>query len=109
MQPKKPDFTQIETELRLALSDPALFNIYRLGECKINGWRLEVIILHDIQKTTIEGWDMTQHTTELYKVVQSVSDKCKVPGCVGGAAHAPNDFYTLVGSHLSFGYPRQEG
>ncbi|MBG1239739.1 hypothetical protein [Nostoc sp. NZL] len=32
MQPEKPDFTQIERELRLALSDPALSKIYRLGD-----------------------------------------------------------------------------
>ncbi|MEH2025351.1 hypothetical protein [Nostoc sp.] len=44
MQPEKPDFVQIERELRLALSDRALSNIYRLGECKINGWRLEVVV-----------------------------------------------------------------
>lgn len=113
MQPEKPDFLKIERELRLALSDPALSKIYRLGECKINGWRLEAIVLHDIQKTTSsyggEGWDMTPHTSELSKVAQTVSDKCKVPGCAGGAAHALNDFYTLIGSHLSFGYRRQEG
>jgi hypothetical protein len=113
MRHEKPDFVQIERELHLALSDPVLSKIYRLGECKINGWRLEVVVLHDIQKTTSiygsEGWDMTPHTTNLYKVAQSVSDKCKVPGYAGGAANAPNDFYTVIGSQMSFGYPRTGG
>ncbi|MBE9001703.1 hypothetical protein IQ274_26715 [Nostoc sp. LEGE 12447] len=113
MRPEKPDFVQIERELRLALSDPALSKIYRLGECKINGWRLEVVVLHNIEKITSsyggEGWDMTPHVIKLDKIAQTVSDKCKVPSCAGGAAHAPDDFYTLIGSHLSFGYPRRVG
>ncbi|MBW4422987.1 MAG: hypothetical protein KME50_00585 [Nostoc desertorum CM1-VF14] len=69
--------------------------------------------MHDIQKTTSsyggEEWDMTPHTIYLYKIAQTVSEKCKVQRCAGGTAHAPNDFYTVIGSHISFGYPRRVG
>ncbi|MEC4884808.1 MAG: hypothetical protein SAL70_26325 [Scytonema sp. PMC 1070.18] len=103
-EPTKPDFTQIETELRLALSEPKFAQTYRLGKCKIQGWQFQAIILHEIQKNASHAWDMAPHAV-LNEIAYTVSQKCQVPGYVGGAAHDPNDFYTLIGSSITFGYP----
>jgi hypothetical protein len=106
--PVKPDFARIKHELHLALSQPELAGTYRLGQCKIEGWQLRAVVLHEWQKSKQGGCDMSPHSTVLYKVVRRINDNCKVPGYVGGAAHAPNGFYTLIGSVISFGYPSKE-
>ncbi len=98
----KPDFGLVEYELRRLVAEPRFASVLSLSDFHSKDWLCRVTPIHAVP-------NIDEHWHLLEEVVQTTTERCKMPGRVSGWHSDDADPQRCIGTKLEFGYSPEVG